>query len=527
MKKTHFISSWKSDLPASLVVYLVALPLCLGVAFASTDVSGISGVPNLFSGIIAGVVGGIVVGAVSGSRLGVSGPAAGLITIVAGAIATLGSFEAFLLAVFLAGVIQVIAGFLKAGVIGHYFPSSVIKGMLAAIGLTLILKEIPHLVGYDADPMGEMAFVQPDGHNTFSELLYAANNLSLGAVIISIISLVILLLFDRPFIKRIALFTYVPGALFVVVIGILLNLGFSTFKPEWYLSGKHVVELPIASGFQDFIGFFRSPDFSFLANTDVYVIAFTLAIVGSLESLLSVEATDKLDPMRHVTPTNRELKAQGIGNMISGLIGGLPITQVIVRSSANINAGGQSKLSTMMHGVILLLSVILIPQVLNMIPLASLGAILFLVGYKLSKVSLYRMMYKLGWEQFLPFISTIIMVLLTDLLKGIAFGMIISIFFILRKNYQNNYNRDVKIKDGREVICIKLSEEVTFLNKGSLIHTLQNLPENTEVIIDGRNSKEIDYDVLEVIEEFRNFGAKEKNIEFSTINIEKVEVMGH
>jgi MFS superfamily sulfate permease-like transporter len=527
MKKKHILSTWKTDLPASLVVYLVALPLCLGVAFASTDVQGISGVPNLFSGIIAGVVGGIVVGALSGSRLGVSGPAAGLITIVAGALATLGSFEAFLLAVFLSGVIQLVAGFLKAGVIGHYFPSSVIKGMLAAIGLTLILKEIPHLVGYDADPMGEMDFIQPDGHTTFSELFYAANSISYGAVIISILSLVILLVMDRPYFKRIALFTYVPGALFVVVIGILLNFGFSMFKPEWYLSGKHVVELPIASGFNEFIGFFRSPDFTFLTNPDVYVIAFTLAIVGSLESLLSVEATDKLDPLRHVTPTNRELKAQGMGNMLSGLIGGLPITQVIVRSSANINAGGQSKLSTMMHGVILLGSVILIPQVLNMIPLASLGAILFLVGYKLSKLSLYRMMYKLGWEQFLPFVSTIVVVLLTDLLKGIAFGMIISIFFILRKNYQNNYNRETKIKDGREVICIKLSEEVTFLNKGSIIQTLQKLPDNSIVIIDGSNSTQIDYDVLEVIEEFRNFGALERNIEFSTINIETVEVMGH
>lgn len=527
MKKTHFLSTWKSDLPASLVVYLVALPLCLGVAFASTDVEGVNGVPNLFAGIIAGVVGGIVVGALSGSRLGVSGPAAGLITIVAGALATLGSFEAFLLAVFLSGVIQLIAGFLKAGVIGHYFPSSVIKGMLAAIGLTLILKEIPHLVGYDADPMGEMNFVQPDGHNTFSELFYASNAISFGAVIISLLSLAILILFDRPFFKRIALFTYVPGALFVVVTGIVINQLFGMFKPEWFLGGKHVVELPIATGFNEFLGFFRTPDFSFLANTDVYVIAFTLAIVGSLESLLSVEATDKLDPMRHVTPTNRELKAQGMGNMLSGLIGGLPITQVIVRSSANINAGGLSKLSTMMHGFILLASVVAIPQVLNMIPLASLGAILFLVGYKLSKIGLYRMMYKLGWEQFLPFITTIVVVLLTDLLKGIAFGMIISIFFILRKNYQNNYNREVKQKDGREVICIKLSEEVTFLNKGSLIQTLQNLPDDSIVIIDGSNSTQIDFDVLEVIEEFRNFGAIEKNIEFSTINIETVEVMGH
>lgn len=527
MKKKHILSSWKQDLPASLVVYLVALPLCLGVAFASTDVKGIDGLPNIFSGIIAGMVGGIVVGALSGSRLGVSGPAAGLITIVAGAIATLGSFEGLILAVFLSGLIQIAAGYLKAGVIGHYFPSSVIKGMLAAIGLTLILKEIPHILGYDKDPMGQMDFINQDGHNTFSELMYAYQYVSPGAVIIGLISLAILILFDKPFMKKIAVFTYLPGALFVVALGILINYSYHWFAPEWQMTGEHVVNLPIAHSLNDFFGFFRTPDFSLLSNPNIYIVAFTLAIVGSLESLLSVEATDKLDPMKFVTPTNRELKAQGVGNMVSGLIGGIPITQVIVRSSANINAGGKSKLSAIMHGFILIATVIAIPDILNMIPLASLGAILLMVGYKLSKIGLYKSMYRLGWEQFLPFIITIIVVLLTDLLKGIIFGMIVAVFFILRKNYKNNYAREISEVDGKQTIRIILSEEVTFLNKGSIIQTLNNLPENSRVIIDGSKCNEIDYDVLEAIEEFKNFGAHEKGIEFGTINIRQVEVLGH
>lgn len=527
MKKKSIFSTWKNDLPASLVVYLVALPLCLGVAFASTDVDGVDGMPNIFSGIIAGFVGGIVVGALSGSRLGVSGPAAGLITIVAGALATLGSFEGLILAVFLSGLIQLIAGYLKLGVIGHYFPSSVIKGMLAAIGLTLILKEIPHILGYDKEPMGDMDINHADGHNTFSDILYAYEHFTMGAVIIGILSLGILILFERPFMKRIALFKYLPGALFVVVTGIVINQLFGWYAPELQLTGEHLVLLPIAKSFDEVIHIFNTPDFSLLSNPNVYIIAFTLAIVGSLESLLSVEATDKLDPMKNVTPTNRELKAQGVGNMVSGLIGGLPITQVIVRSSANINSGAKSKLSAITHGVILIISVLLIPGVLNMIPLASLGAILLMVGYKLAKVSLFKSMYKLGWEQFLPFIVTIGVVLATDLLKGIGAGMIVAIFFILRKDYKNDYNRKVIQEGEKEVIHISLSEEVTFLNKGSIIQTLDNLPENSKVVLDGSKCQDINYDVLEAIEEFRQFNAIQKNIELSTINIPVVKLTGH
>lgn len=518
----NIFSNWRSDAPASLVVFLVALPLCLGVALASTGEN-----PVLFSGIIAGVVGGIVVGFFSGSRLGVSGPAAGLITIVLGAIATLGSFEAFLVAVVIAGILQIVAGFFGAGVIGNYFPSSVIKGMLAAIGLTLILKEIPHLVGYDKDFMGDEAFLQSDGENTFSEILNAFDYVSMGAIIIAVLSLAVLILFDRPFMKRIALFKFIPGALIVVVMGVLLNQLFISSFPDLAMGGEHLVSLPVAESFNDIKGFFMFPDFSALTNPNVYAVAFTIALVASLESLLSVEATDKLDPEKNATPTNKELKAQGIGNVVSGMLGGLPVTQVIVRSSANINSGGKSKLSTILHGVLLFLCVMLIPNVLNMIPYASLAAILMMVGYKLSSVSLYKKMYALGWDQFLPFIMTIIGVLLTDLLKGIAIGLAFAVFFILRKNYRNNYRIEKGDENGKPLIRIHLSEEVTFLNKGSILESLYKVPSNAHLIIDGSNSKAIDYDVLEVIQEFRMHAAMERNIKVTTFKIPKVDVMGH
>jgi len=512
----------KSDLPAGLVVYLVALPLCLGIALAST------GRPDLlFSGVIAGVVGGIVIGSLSGSSLGVAGPAAGLVVIVLAAIETLGSFEALLLAVFFAGIIQLVAGFLNAGIIGYYFPSSVIKGMLAAIGITLIMKEIPHAFGYDEDFIGDEAFYQKDGHNTLTEIWYAIKYNSPGAIIITGTSLVMLWLFDRPFMKKVGLFKFLPGALFVVLTGILVNAMFGWWAPEFALSGKHLVQLPVARSFGDFFGFFRFPDFSAVSNPDVYVVAVTLAMVASLETLLSVEATDKLDPYKRNTPTNRELKAQGVGNIISGLLGGLPLTQVIVRSSANINAGGKTKASTVIHGAILLLSVALIPRYLNLIPLASLAGILLMVGYKLSNVGLYRSMFRLGWEQFIPFIVTIVAILFTDLLKGIAIGMAFAVFFILRKNYRHSYHRKSEQLPDGEVITLKLSEEVTFLNKGSIRDVLDRLPEGCRVIIDGSKSTNIDHDVLEVIQDFRDHTAPHRNIRVETVSIKEVTVAGH
>lgn len=517
MKK--FIVNWRNDLPSSLVVFLVALPLCLGVGLASTNVEGLDGLPNVFSGIIAGIIGGVVVGSLSGSHVGVSGPAAGLITIILAALVTLGSFEIFLVAVVIAGLVQVIAGFTGLGIIADYFPNTVIKGMLAAIGITLILKEIPHAVGYDADFLGDESFFQMDGHNTFSELMYAFGSLTPGAIIISLVSIVILILFERPFIKKQSFSKLIPGALVVVIAGIGLNSIFQQFAPELYLGGIHLVSLPQASNFTELTSFLSFPDFTALSNPDVYIIGLTIALVASLETLLSVEATDKLDPEKHHTPTNRELKAQGIGNIFSGLIGGLPITQVIVRSSANVNSGAKTKISAVLHGVLLAITVIFIPNILNLIPLASLAGILIMIGYKLAKIKIFKELYKLGWDQFLPFVATIIAVLFTDLLTGIGVGIAFSIFYILRKNYRNNFSKKMTVNKDVSSIVLTLSEEVTFLNKAGLLQTLRNLPMNSSVIIDGTNSTAIDFDVLEVIHEFHEFGAPEKKIDCQLINI--------
>jgi MFS superfamily sulfate permease-like transporter len=511
----------KDDLSASVVVFLVALPLCLGIGLASTGRSDL-----VFSGVIAGIVGGLIVGFLSGSHIGVSGPAAGLVVIVLNAIETLGSFEGLLLATFLAGVLQVTGGFLRAGIIAYYFPSSVIKGMLAAIGLTLILKEIPHALGYDKDYMGDQALAQMDGHNTFNEIFYAIGAISPAAIIISAASLALLIAFEKPFIRQFNIFRFLPGALFVVVIGIVLNYVFQEIKPGWVLSGEHLVQLPVADGAAQFISFFRLPDFSMLGNPAVYFVALTLALVASLETLLCVEATDKLDPYKRTTPTNRELKAQGVGNMISGLIGGLPITQVIVRSSANINAGAKSKISAMSHGAILLLAAYFIPQFLNLIPLASLAAILLMVGYKLSRLSLYRGMFRLGQEQFVPFMATIVGILLTDLLKGIAIGMGVAIFYILKKNYKHSYHYKKENDQHHETVTLRLSEEVTFLNKASIQARLDELPANTRIVIDGSHSVHIDHDVLEIIHDFKAHGAPQRNIHVETIGIKAVGLSG-
>jgi MFS superfamily sulfate permease-like transporter len=507
----------KDDLSASVVVFLIALPLCLGIGLASTGRSDL-----VFSGVIAGIIGGLLVGFLSGSHVGVSGPAAGLVVIVLTAIETLGSFEGLLLATFLAGLFQVIGGFLKAGIIAYYFPSSVIKGMLAAIGLTLIFKEIPHALGYDKNYIGDQALAQMDGHNTFNEIFYAVGAMNPTAIIISVLSLALLILFEKPFIKQFHIFKFLPGALFVVMTGVLLNYLFQHVKPEWVLTGEHLVQLPVADGGSEFISFFRLPDFSMLGNPSVYIVALTIGLVASLETLLCVEATDKLDPYKRTTPTNRELKAQGVGNMVSGLIGGLPITQVIVRSSANINAGAKSKISTICHGAILLLAAYFIPRFLNLIPLASLAAILLMVGYKLSRFSLYRDMFRLGHEQFIPFIATVVGILFTDLLKGIAIGMGVAIFYILKKNYKHSYHYKKEKDQHRETITLRLSEEVTFLNKASIQATLDQTPHNARIVIDGSHSVHMDHDVLEIIHDFKAHTAPQRNIEVETIGIRNV-----
>lgn len=510
----------KHDLPSGLVVFLVALPLCLGIALAS-------GAP-LFSGIIAGIVGGTIVAFTSGSALSVSGPAAGLTVIVHGAIHDLGNYQTFLLAVLLAGLIQIALGFLKAGIIGYYFPSNVIKGMLAAIGIILILKQIPHAIGYDIDNEGDFYFVQADGENTFSEIINSINHIHPGAVIIAIISLLILIAWEQQLMKRFATFKVIPGALIAVIIGVVINeFVFPSFSPDLYLSGDKLVQLPVATSAAGFMNQFTLPDFSAFGNFKVYTTALTIAIIASIESLLSVEATDKLDPHKRNTPTNRELKAQGLGNFFSGLIGGLPLTAVIVRSSANINAGAKTKLSAILHGLCLLLSVIAFAPLLNKIPLSCLAALLLLVGYKLAKISLFKSMYRMGWDQFLPFVVTVIAIQFSDLLTGIAIGMAVSVFFILRINYKRAYSFHKESNEEEHKITIQLAEDVTFLNKGSIVSTLDTLPQNSAVVIDGTKSHFIDVDVLEIIHDFKST-AELKKIKLELKNIPHFNgVSGH
>lgn len=513
MNKNIF-AFWRQDLPASIVVFFVAVPLCLGIALAS-------GAP-LFAGIIAGFVGGIVVGFASGSPLGVSGPAAGLAVIVFSAIGALGSWPAFLLAVVLAGLLQLALGFAKAGFIAYFFPSSVIKGMLTGIGLLIILKQIPHALGWDKEAEGNDSFLQADGQNTFSEILKALDFITPGALLIAGISMAVLILWDKVLTKKHRIFQLIQGPIVVVFLGILMNYFFQSGVLPFSLDADQVVTLPVAKDLSAFFSQFTLPDWGAITNPEVWKTAVVLAIVASLETLLCVEATDKLDPDKRITPTNRELKAQGLGNIVSGLIGGLPITQVIVRSSANIAFGGKTKLSAILHGVFLLISAISIAAVLNMIPLASLATILIMVGYKLSKPSLFKEMYKLGWEQFIPFTATVLAILATDLLKGITVGILLGIFYTLRHSYRNSHHMKdiVTTEEGHEIHHIVLAEEVSFFNKASVIKDLDKIPANSKVIIDCTASKSIAYDVVELIKDYRH-NAKLKNITVETINFKE------
>jgi len=499
----------RNDLPASVVVFFVALPLCLGIALAS-------GAP-LFSGLIAGIVGGIVVGAISGSKIGVSGPAAGLAAIVLTAIGALGGFENFLVAVVLGGIIQLIFGILKAGIIGYYFPSSVIKGMLTGIGIIIILKQIPHFFGYDPDPEGDFAFFQVDGENTFSEIFNTINNISPGATLVAVIGLSILLLWDKVLSKKGKIFQLIQGPLVAVAIGIIFFV-LTQNNAFLSISSDHLVSVPIPEDAASFFGQFSFPNFSAITNPDVWVTAFTIALVASLETLLCVEATDKLDPEKNVTPTNRELLAQGTGNIISGLIGGLPITQVIVRSSANVQSGGKSKLSAIIHGFLLLISVILIPTLLNMIPLSVLAAILFIVGFKLAKPALFVQMYKLGWKQFVPFTVTVMGIIFTDLLVGISLGLLVGIVVILLKNYQNSHFLHIEdVSNGKHKIKMTLAEEVTFFNKGAILKELDSLPRDTYLELDLLKTRYLDVDIIEILDDF-SVKAKERNIDIQLVS---------
>jgi MFS superfamily sulfate permease-like transporter len=488
--KSNPLKTLGQDLPASVVVFLVALPLCIGVAVAS-------GAPAV-SGLIAGIAGGIVVGAISGSQLSVSGPAAGLTAIVAGALGHLPSFEFFLISVIICGVLQVVLGYLKAGIIGEFIPNAVIKGMLAAIGIILILKQLPHLVGFDKDPEGDESFFQIDGENTFSEIFLALNYLAPTAIIIGIASLIILAIYELKFFKKSKVFQLIPGPLIVVLVGVLINHLFDLQDHSKTLGGDHLVDIPISANPLQFFQSLYFPNWQGFVNLQVWISGLTLALVASLETLLSLEAVDKLDEQKRISPTNIELKAQGFGNIVSGFLGGLPVTSVIVRSSANVAAGAQSKWSAIYHGCLLLLSVLFIPSLLNLIPKAALAGILIFTGYKLAKISLFKEYWKKGLDQFLPFVITIVAILLTDLLIGICIGIISGLYFILRSNFRSAIS---VVKDDQKYL-VRFKREVSFLNKAYLKQALAKIPDDSAVLIDPSRSDFIDRDVIEMIDDF-------------------------
>jgi MFS superfamily sulfate permease-like transporter len=492
------------------VVFLVALPLCLGIAVASGA--------SPFAGIITGIIGGIVVGYLSNSNVSVAGPAAGLIAIVLAAITTLG-FGNFLLAVVLAGVFQLVLGFAKAGTISSYFPSGVIEGMLTAIGIIIIKKELPHAIGYDKEHEGdffsyELTDVADKGF--FGEIIHSLNFAHTGAIIITIISIGILVAFNKvSFLKKIKV---LPGALVVVIAGIVINEVFKATSPSLQIAGEHLVQLPTASTASEFFGQFTFPDFSGFTNPAVWITAATIAAVASIETLLCLEAADKMDPMKRYSSANTELKAQGVGNILAGLIGGLPMTSVIVRTTANINAGAKTKIAAIVHGALLLMAVILIPALMNRMPMACLAAILIMIGLKLASPKVFIHMWKAGKYQFIPFIVTVVAVVATDLLKGVGIGLMVSIFFILKGNMKLAYFFKKEEHHEGETIHIDLAQEVSFLNKAAVKQTLAHLPANSKVIIDAAGTVYIDYDVLELIRDFLNYGSKDKNISVTLRN---------
>jgi len=509
--------SFKTDMLAGVVVFLVALPLCLGIAVAS-------GAPP-FAGIITGILGGLVVGILSGSNVSVAGPAAGLIAIVVAAITDLG-FEVFLLAVLLAGIIQLLLGFVKAGTISSYFPSGVIEGMLTAIGIIIIKKELPHAIGYDMEHEGDFFSYQlldSADKGMFAEIIHSFNYAHIGAIIVTVVSIIILVAFNNvTFLKRIKV---LPGALMVVIAGIVINELFKVVSPSWVIAGEHLVKLPTASSASEFLGQFTFPDLSALGNPAVWITAATIATVASIETLLCLEAADKMDPMKRYSNANVELKAQGIGNFLSGLLGGLPMTSVIVRTTANINAGAKTRVSTIFHGIFLLAAVIAIPGLLNRMPMACLAAILIMIGLKLASPKVFKHMWKAGKYQFIPFVVTVVAVVLTDLLKGVGIGLAVNFFFILKGNMKLAYFfKKEEHKEG-EIIHIDLAQEVSFLNKAAIKQTLAHLPPNSRVIIDAGNTVYIDYDVLMLIRDFLNYGSKDKNIKVRLKNFKRAYKM--
>jgi MFS superfamily sulfate permease-like transporter len=505
----HHRISWRHDAPASLVVFLVAVPLCLGIALAS-------GAP-LFSGIIAGIVGGIVVGALSDSELMVSGPAAGLTVIVLSAITELGAFEVFLAAVVLAGVLQIILSVLRAGVIGYYFPTAVIKGMLAAIGLLLILKQIPHAIGYDVEAMGDDAFMQSTGSSAVSAISAAMAQVQWGAVIVAAITLPLLFLWGKGPLKAVK---QIPAQLVAVALGVVLNVVFAAVAPALVIADTHLVNLPVPTGLADFLDGFMLPDFGAMLQPAVWQVAVVLAVVASLESLLSLQATDEMDPMRREASTDRELLAQGAGNMVSGLIGGLPITGVIVRSATNIDAGARTRWSAILHGILLLVAAFAFTGLLNAIPLAALAAVLIHVGYKLATPSLFKAVWSKGKVYSIPFFTTVVAILLTDLLRGILVGLAVGIVVILRDQLESPPFTEVSPK-GAVLKRLQLHDNVNFLHKSALNQVLEKMPEGSRIEIDARQSRRIDPDVLDVIHRFRET-ARERGIDYRLVGVPEI-----
>ncbi|MFM1969062.1 MAG: hypothetical protein RL152_439 [Bacteroidota bacterium] len=511
----------RADLLPGMVVFLVALPLCLGIAVAS-------GAPP-FAGIISGIIGGIIVGSLSNSNVSVSGPAAGLIAIILAAVTQLG-YETFLVSVVIAGLIQLTLGFAKAGGISSYFPTSVIEGMLVAIGIIIIKKELPHAIGYDLENEGDFYSYQllKEDEGFFGELIHSFNFAHTGAMIVAIVSLVILIAFNKvPALKKIKA---LPGALVAVIAGIVLNKVFEFTQPSLIIANEHLVTLPKAASIGDFINQFSTPNFAGFSNPQVWITGITIAIVASIETLLCLEAGDKMDPYKRYSNANTELKAQGVGNILSGLIGGLPMTSVIVRTTANINAGAKTKFSAIVHGLMLLLTVILIPGILNMIPMASLAAILLMIGWKLASPKVFKHMWHSGLQQFIPFIITVVAVVFTDLLKGVGIGLVVSIFYILKGNMKLAYRFSKEKYHEGETIHIDLAQEVSFLNKAALKQTLSDLPSNSNVVIDAGNTVYIDFDIIQLIKDFALFGAAERKIKLQLINFKeeyKMEDTGH
>jgi MFS superfamily sulfate permease-like transporter len=514
----------QNDLPASVVVFLVALPLCLGISLAS-------GAP-FFSGLISGIVGGIVIGALSGSNLSISGPAAGLAALVLAAIQNIGDFRLFLCAVLIAGIIQILMGLGKMGGIANYFPSSVIKGMLTSIGILIIAKQIPPAFGYDRDEKGQLHELFPFGNEDWHDLLKPLFHVDFAVLFITVISLIIMVLWEKPFIKKHV--KLIPGALIAVLVAVLINQLFVVSGSSFALNQDHLVQIKSAGSVSEFFSFFTTPNLAGFTQSKVFVTGIMIAIIASLETMLSIEAIDSLDPERHVTNKNRELVAQGTGNIVASLIGGLPITSVIVRSSANLNAGAKSKLSTIVHGVLLLISVIALPKLLNLIPRGALAAILLLTGYKLCKLSVFKNMYKSGRYQFIPFMATVLVIICIDLLGlykplkgegllvGVVAGLVTAIIAIIYGNTQNSHDIDYQEDSSKKLATITLAEEVSFLNKAKINSELDQIPKDSHVCIDAARTKYIDHDVLEIIKEFRDIKAPLKNIELKLINFHEM-----